>query len=54
MDYAQIVRIHRVLTEAKRSAALAQALTEQAREAAASAEDLVRIADALIGNVKPC
>ena len=53
MDYSKIVRIHRALCEAKRSAALAQALVEQAREAAFAADNYIRIADALIGEVRP-
>lgn len=53
MDYANIVRIHRVLSEAKRSAALAQALIDQAREAAVLVENCARIADALLGEATP-
>lgn len=42
------IRISRLLREAYRSAALATALSEQAREAALAAEDVCRTAAAIL------
>lgn len=53
MNYIDITRIHRALNEAKRNAGLAQALVEQAREAALAAAEYASIADALLANIRP-
>ena len=53
MDYIDITRVHRALSEAKRHASLAQSLVEQAREAASASAEFASIADALLANIRP-
>ncbi|MBR6726347.1 MAG: hypothetical protein IKL81_05090 [Clostridia bacterium] len=53
MDYSDIIRLNKTLKEAERSCMLAEALGEQAKIHAQNAGNLIRIAEALLSEIRP-